>query len=455
MIRVFNVHYPLRTLILPFGEVTIAAASLFFAVWLRFGNQFSRVLLQRNMLLQVFVVPIAVWASSYFHDLYSSDWYSSRGEVHGRILSAVGVLAFLLAALTYLLPAFMAGNGVLPLGLIILTVGLVGWRQVYYWLVRQSFFRERVYVLGCDERTLRLVQNLRSIRDSAIEVVNWQDAMGPPVSREELAERIGKLKHEDIHRVIVGVSDRRGIIPVPELLTLRFMGIKVEYAAALFEQQSGKIEIDDLSPSWLIFADGFRLSRAYSMLRTVGSAMMSLLFLVLVVPLVPLIILTIKLTSKGPIIYRQARVGLNGTIFHCYKFRTMHAEAEADTGPTWAGDDDPRITKVGRFLRRTRLDEIPQLWNLLRGDMSFVGPRPERPEFVAWLAQEIPYYQFRHVVRPGLTGWAQIRYKYGNSVEDAKEKLKYDLYYIKNISVGLDVLIFLQTLKVVLFGAHD
>ena len=188
------------------------------------------------------------------------------------------------------------------------------------------------------------------------------------------------------------------------------------------------------------------------MLRRWLSLSVAFICLLIVLPVIPFVILAIKLDSKGPVLYRQKRVGRKNIPFYCYKFRTMRQDAEADTGPTWACDDDPRITRVGKFLRSSRLDEIPQLWNVVRGDMAFVGPRPERPEFVAWLTKEIPYYPVRHVVRPGVTGWAQVRYKYGNTVEDAKEKLQYDLFYIKNISLGLDILIMFQTIKIVMLG---
>jgi exopolysaccharide biosynthesis polyprenyl glycosylphosphotransferase len=215
---------------------------------------------------------------------------------------------------------------------------------------------------------------------------------------------------------------------------------------------TGKIEVENLYPSWLIFADGFRSSAFFLMLRRVVSFMASLVLLMVVLPVIPFVILAIKLDSKGPVLYRQKRVGRGGVTFYCYKFRTMRQDAEADTGPTWAGDDDPRITRVGKFLRSSRLDEIPQLWNVVKGDMAFAGPRPERPEFVEWLTQEIPYYPVRHVVRPGITGWAQVKYKYGNTMEDAREKLQYDLYYIKNASIGLDLMIMFQTVKIVLLG---
>jgi exopolysaccharide biosynthesis polyprenyl glycosylphosphotransferase len=188
------------------------------------------------------------------------------------------------------------------------------------------------------------------------------------------------------------------------------------------------------------------------MARRFISTVVSLAGLLLVLPLLPLMALAVRLTSPGPVLYRQKRVGRYGVLFDCYKFRTMRADAEAEAGPTWAGDDDPRITPVGRVLRRTRLDEIPQLWNVLRGDMGFVGPRPERPEFVEWLSREVPYYHLRHIIRPGLTGWAQVRYQYGASLEESKEKLRYDLYYIKNISLSLDLLIVLHTIKIVLLG---
>jgi sugar transferase (PEP-CTERM system associated) len=272
-------------------------------------------------------------------------------------------------------------------------------------------------------------------------------------TRDNVAEDLLESFHQhDVHRVIVAVSDRRGAIPMEELLRLRLRGVKIEEATSWLEKMSGRIEVEQLYPSWLIFAEGFRFSTAFLVTRRLLSLLVSLVGLLLSLPLIPFIALAIKLTSPGPIFYSQKRVGLGGSVFFCHKFRTMRQDAEADTGATWANDDDPRITKIGKFLRSSRLDEIPQLWCVLKGDMAFVGPRPERPEFVEWLSKEIPYYGVRHIVRPGITGWAQVRYKYGNTIEDAKEKLQYDLFYIKNASLGLDVLIMFQTVKIVLLG---
>jgi sugar transferase (PEP-CTERM system associated) len=264
-----------------------------------------------------------------------------------------------------------------------------------------------------------------------------------------LADRI---KNRAVNQVITAFTDRRGTLPVRELLELRLSGIRVDDATALLEKISGKIEVDDVYPSWLIFSEGFPLNPTFMMVRRLISFLVSLICLVVFLPLIPLIAAAIKLTSPGPVFFRQKRVGCNGSVFTCYKFRTMRVHAEDVIGPAWASDDDPRVTRVGKWLRHARLDEIPQLWNVLRGEMGFVGPRPERPEFVEWLSREIPYYHLRHVICPGITGWAQIRYQYGASLEESKEKLKYDLYYIKYLSLSFDLIIMLESAKIILLG---
>ena len=253
-------------------------------------------------------------------------------------------------------------------------------------------------------------------------------------------------------RVVVAMGDRRGKLPVDLLLSLKCRGLQVQDGVEVYEAITGKVPIESIRLGWLLFSPGCYSSRFHLAYKRAASILISIIGLLVSLPLLPFVILAIKFTSRGPVLYRQKRVGRDGVPFHCYKFRTMRANAEADTGPTWALDDDPRITRVGKFLRMSRLDEIPQLWNVLKGDMSLVGPRPERPEFTEFLSREIPYYHLRHTVRPGITGWAQIRYKYASSLEDAREKLRYDLFYIKNMSIGLDLLVVLQTVKVILFS---
>lgn len=320
-------------------------------------------------------------------------------------------------------------------------------------MVKQPFLRERVYVLGTGERAQRLVKGLRERSTMGIEVVGWTGDVEGELTRDSAASHlVGVAQGSRVHRVIVAMPDRRGTLPVEELLDLRLGGVKVEEATSWLEKMSGKIEVDQLLPSWLIFAEGFRFSTFFRLVRRLLNFSVALIALIFSLPLLPFIVLAVKLGSPGPALYRQQRVGRRGKIFYCYKFRTMRQDAEADTGATWAADDDPRITRVGKFLRSSRLDEIPQLWCVLKGDMHFVGPRPERPEFVEWLNKEIPYYSVRHVVRPGITGWAQVQYKYGNTLDDAREKLQYDLFYIKNASIGLDMLIMFQTIKIVLLG---
>ena len=454
MLRLFNVYYPVRMLVLQGGEALIICCSFLLAVRIRLGEDTLLVLQYENGVYKILAIAALAMVCLHYFDLYDPQRLPSSGETYFRLLVVLGALSFTLAAVGYFFPGFLIGQGVFVTGLSILTLALLGWRSAYTWVIRQPYLRERVYVLGAGERAKRLVEVLRARKELGMDVVGGPGVVGNgSLSRETLASTLTALqKNRGVDRVIVAMADRRGTMPVRELLDLRLSGIKVEEATALLEKVSGKIEVDELSPSWLIFSEGFRLNPSFLMARRFISTVVSLAGLLLVLPLLPLMALAVKLTSPGPVLYRQKRVGRYGVLFDCYKFRTMRADAEAEAGPTWAGDDDRRITPVGRFLRRARLDEIPQLWNVLRGDMGFVGPRPERPEFVEWLSREVPYYHLRHIVRPGLTGWAQVRYQYGASLEESKEKLRYDLYYIKNISLSLDLLIVLHTVKIVLLG---
>ena len=452
MIRLFKVYYPLRTLVLLAGEALIVWFSFVLATMLR--NQDSWLLLNvQGGYVKILIVTGAVLLLSHWLDLYEPSSLSKNWEQGLRILVVLGFVALALSAVGFLFPEFMPGNGSALLGIIILTCTLFCWRGAYYWLVKQPFLRERVYVLGTGERAERLVNGLRERSTMGIEVVGWTGDVDGDLTRESVASHLlASTRGAGVHRVIVAMPDRRGTLPVEELLDLRLRGLKVEEATSWLEKMSGRIEVEQLYPSWLIFAEGFRFSSFFRLMRRLLNFSVALTALVFSLPLLPFIVLAVKLGSPGPALYHQQRVGRRGKIFFCYKFRTMRQDAEADTGATWAADDDPRITRVGKFLRSSRLDEIPQLWCVLKGDMHFVGPRPERPEFVEWLSNEIPYYGVRHVVRPGITGWAQVQYKYGNTLDDAREKLQYDLFYIKNASIGLDMLIMFQTIKIVLLG---
>lgn len=321
------------------------------------------------------------------------------------------------------------------------------------WLLRQPYLRERVYVLGSGERAARLVETIRTRRDVGMEVVGWAGSLvDGAADHRSLASAVrGLLGRTSVDRLVLAVSDMRDTLPLDDLLLLRFDGVRIEDANSFLERITGKIDVDNLRPSSLIYADGFRLGTRSLFLLRVMSFTIAALALPACLPLILLVAIAVKVFSTGSILIRQNRVGRGGKIFTLYKFRTMREDAEVD-GAVWAKRDDPRITGIGRFLRATRLDEVPQLWNVLIGDMGFVGPRPERPEFVQRLEEQIPYYNLRHSIRPGITGWAQVRYQYGASLEQVQEKLRYDLYYIKHVSVSLDLFIIFQTIRTVLLG---
>jgi sugar transferase (PEP-CTERM system associated) len=457
VIRLFKVYYPLRTLVLLTVEALIICFS--FVLGMVLQNQDDRWLLLNDKLfiddgyLKILAVTAGVLLLSHGFDLYDSSSLGEKWDQVFRLLLVLGLAALGLSAIAFLFPTFLPGRGSAFAGLIILTFMLFGWRATYGWLVKQPYMRERVYILGTGERAQRLLNGLRQRAELGVEVVGWTGNIEGQVDRATVASHLlDSARQSGVHRVIVAMPDRRGTLPVEELLDLRLSGVKIEEATSWLEKISGRIEVEQLYTSWLVFSDGFRFSSGFLILRRIFSMLLAAIGLLCALPLIPFIFLAIKLDSPGAILYRQKRVGLAGRQFYCYKFRTMRQDAEADTGATWATDDDPRITRVGKVLRLARLDEIPQLWCVLKGDMAFVGPRPERPEFVEWLTREIPYYGVRHAVRPGITGWAQVSYKYGNTLADSREKLQYDLFYIKNASFGLDLLIMFQTVKIVLLG---
>lgn len=454
MVRLFNVYYPTRTIVLLLCEALIVSGSFFLAAFILLGLPDAYLALNyEGGALKIFAVTALTILCSYYFDLYAPQRMSSRFEIYFRLMIVIGVLSMLLSAVCYAYPDFNIGQNVLFVGLVILTVAVLAWRSAYEWVLGQEVFREHVYVLGRGERAERMVDAINQRGDLGMYVVGWEGRVENEQSvREELAGELLALRTAvpKIDRVIIAMQDRRGRMPVRELLDLRLAGIKVEDATTLLERISGKIQLDGLYPSALIFSEGFRIRTSLLLARRVVSILIATTGLILVLPLFPLLVLAVRLSSPGPIFFRQERVGLRGEPFTVLKFRTMRQDAEAKTGAVWATKTDPRVTPVGAFMRKTRLDEIPQLWNVLLGDMGFVGPRPERPEFVQWLTEQIPYYNLRHIIRPGLTGWAQVRYGYGATLEETKQKLEFDLYYIKHMSIPLDLLIIFETIKTIL-----
>ena len=451
MTRLFNVYYPTRTLVRLLCEVIIVGGSFMLATILFAGPDWSLILIYENGLLKIAGVTAFTLLLTYYFDLYGPRRFSASWEIYFRLLLVLSVLSFVLAGFDYFSPELSIGPYVYFIGSAFLAILLVLWRGAYEWIIGLPLFRERVYVLGCGPRAHAVVKLLRTSRDAGMEVVSWK---GESEVRGRLDHFSADLRalhgpKPGIDRVIVAMEDRRDSMPVRELLNLRLCGVVIENSSTLMERLTGKLQLDGLNPSTLIFTEGFRMNASEQLFRRLLSLAVSFAALLICLPFMPLVILLVRLSSPGPILFRQTRVGQRGRLFTAYKFRTMRKDAEAQ-GAVWATKDDPRVTTVGRIMRNTRIDEIPQLWNVLRGEMAFVGPRPERPEFVQWLSQEIPFYDLRHMIRPGITGWAQVRYRYGASLEETKRKLEYDLYYVKHQSIGLDLLIMFETIKTII-----
>jgi sugar transferase (PEP-CTERM system associated) len=378
-----------------------------------------------------------------------------------RMLTASGLAGLALAVAFYAIPQAHVGRGVLLLALLLGFIGSALARLLVSALVSHEALRQRVLVLGAGRNANLLISRMRRKADRrGFELVGF-------VPMGEQADQVDAQFHLDAQRglaalvaqhevdeIVVAVDDRRGVLPMKELLQCRVAGTNVISLADFFEREVGKIKLGVLDPSALVFTDGFNRDGLRQATKRIFDVVSSSLLLVLAAPVMILTTLAILLESGlgQPVLYRQERVGEGGRVFKVLKFRSMRTDAEKDGVARWATSNDDRITRVGRFIRKVRIDELPQIFNVLRGDMSFVGPRPERPQFVEQLAREIPYFGLRHCVKPGITGWAQLRYAYGASVEDAAEKLKYDLYYVKNSSLMFDIAILLQTVEVVLFG---
>jgi sugar transferase (PEP-CTERM system associated) len=451
--QLFNRHVSTRSLTIFAGELFLIFGSVAIAANLQSGAEIV------GNLWKIALVTVICQLCLYYNDFYDLTVVHSNREVIVRLLQAVGAASIVLAALYLVVPALMIGDGTFVSALFVFLIGILGWRLIFNRLSGSLNMQERILVVGTGETARKVARQILDQHDFPYLVVGFIDdnpfrvgerilnpgIVGTPADIPRL------IIEQEIRRIVVGLSDRRGKLPVEQLLQAKMAGVRVEDATTTYERVTGKILIDDLRPSWLIFSDGFRVSRITRLMKRSIDVALATILGVLSIPLMILTAIAVWLESGTPVLYRQERVGENGRTFTLYKFRSMGMDAEKGGTPLWAKEDDDRVTRVGRFIRTTRLDELPQLWNVLRGDMSFVGPRPERPYFVGELAREIPFYQQRHAVKPGLTGWAQVKYRYGASLEDAMEKLRYDLYYIKHLSVFFDLTIVFDTVKVVLF----
>ena len=460
MSHVFGRRVFSRLLALLVFETALIVTAVAVAAWLRLGRDAQLLLFVEQGLEKAALVAVVCQVCLYYADLYNPRVIADRREMFVRTVQALGATSFILAALYYWVPTLVIGRGVVLIAAILVILTVIGWRLAFEWLVARVAPRERLLIVGTNPGAVALARELHAMRGQiGVELVGFVDTdparVGQPVFNPGVIGTVEDIpavvRARGVDRVVVSLTDARGSLPMDKLLEMKIEGVAFAHLASVYEEYTGKIAVENLRPSWFIFSDGFRHSAWLGMAKRVSDLGLAVIALVIAAPVMALVAFVVWLTSDGPVLYHQQRVGQHGRLFTVHKFRSMRQNAEATSGPVWSqGETDPRLTLVGSFLRRTRLDELPQLWNILVGDMSFVGPRPERPEFVSQLTEQIPYYGQRHVVRPGLTGWAQVRYTYGASVEDALMKLQYDLFYIKNLSLALDAFILFSTVKTVL-----
>ncbi|MCL4462052.1 MAG: TIGR03013 family PEP-CTERM/XrtA system glycosyltransferase [Nitrospirae bacterium] len=444
MIRIFNHYVSVSVLLVLLGDAffaSLAVAGIF--AFARFGPA-SGILAERG--IAVGAVWVILSAFLFFQaGLYDTLNFEDDRTNLIRILSALLILAGIGFLVMIAFPVFRMGwkEALLLTGLTF--IGILAWRR--FVVLRLPFlgWKRRTLILGTFQIS-RIFEELNKFRHN-IRIHGVVDAQ-----KLKEFDLVGYALEHRIHSIVISLKDRRGTLPIHNILACKMHGIDVMEWATFYEKNTNKIDIMNINPSHLILGDGFQKNRLTVLVKGAMDRLLAFLGLVLFLPFGLVIALLIRLESPGPVFYSQERVGLNGRSFRILKFRSMVADAEKGLAPQWASRNDPRITRIGAFLRKTRLDEVPQLINILKGEMSFVGPRPERPFFVAELEKSIPFYQLRHVTKPGLSGWAQIRYRYGATVEDAAKKLEYDLYYIKNLSIFLDLMIFLETIQVILFG---
>ena len=463
MFQIFSQYVSAKSLLLMIGEGVLILLSLICAVKLRFWNDptdFALYVAFPDFAVQSAIVVVVCLACFYCNDLYDVSTGSGSVEQVLRVEQSLGAASLLLGLLYFLLPGLLLSRGVFIIAMIVVAIVVVLSRKLLDRVWHLTAPVQRVVIIGTGALALELARELTRREDLSIKLEGFVSGssvgaggekifgfpvLGPAVEIDAIAKRCS------ISRIIVALDDRRGVLPTRELVTLRVQGVRVEDASTALSALTGRISLRAAKPAWFVFSDGFHRSKWNDLAKRTLDLFVGIVGLVVATPIMILVALAVRLDSKGPIIYRQTRVGRKGRNFEVLKFRSMRVDAE-EAGAQWASQNDPRVTRIGRFLRKYRFDELPQLINVVRGEMSFIGPRPERPYFVQDLRERIPYYDERHSVRPGLSGWAQVQYSYGSSVEDAFNKLEYDFFYLKNMSLAFDLAIIFKTVRIVLGG---
>lgn len=414
---------------------------------------------------ELLAATVVVLASLMLAGLYEADYLATRGTggFLFRMIPALVVVGALLLLYVTLVPTSVFTAPAVGGGVLALVVGLVAERSLWRTFLEADAFKRRILVLGTGSRAcaIETIHPDKRPEELPYRILGYvatagekdcPDELPCPLQLEQGTRLLDMVREYRAHEVVVAVRDRRGNLPIQQLLDCKLHGVAVTELSTFFEREQQKVQLDSMNASWLVFGEGFRQHWMRQAVKRTFDVVASSSLLLVTLPVMLVTALAIKLESRGPVFYWQTRVGLANESFDVCKFRSMREDAEVDGVARWAVRNDDRVTRVGRIIRKLRIDELPQVINVFQGSMSFVGPRPERPVFVQQLSEEIPYFPARHTIRPGITGWAQVRYPYGASVEDARQKLQYDLYYVKNHTLFLDMLILLETVKVVLFG---
>jgi len=459
MIRLFRVFVPVNTLILLLSEILLVASAFLLATYIMLDVDPTDYLLYEGGIQSIVLVLLSILIGLYLHDLYSDIFVTSRIVLLQQLCLVIGIAFLTQGFIAYLSRNLRMPIRVMVLGSSIALVTIYVWRVFFSAYAFRVVGHERLLLVGGSPVLEEIGQFIEDNPEKGLHVNGYVDdfhesgthlpggkVLGPVSSLKDIVDATQPS------RIVVGMSERRERLPVADLLELRFAGHIIEEASTAYETVCGRVCLNELRPSHLIYSAELGPRRTLLVYQNLANLGVATIGLVLALPFMLITAALVRLSSPGPILYRQVRVGLHGAPFTLYKFRSMRVDAEAATGAVWASKDDPRITWIGRILRRIRFDEMPQLFNVLRGEMAIVGPRPERLEFVKALSERIPYYQQRHAVLPGITGWAQINYKYGDTLEDTVTKLEFDLYYIKNLSPGLDLYIIFHTLKAMLLS---
>lgn len=460
-IRIFNHHVHVKFMLLALAHMVVIVASVFLAIYLRFITYDREVVTAPSeTIIRAIVYAVMMMIGFGAMGLYRLQRDPSGISMVARVISGLFFGSLIAFIVYYVVPQLFLGRGVLAIAWVLSLLSVVAVQHVFSRIAIQTGDLWRVLFYGAGDNAAELLAFMRRRSDRALFRLTGCVVLEDEQPKVDIAlhsrpdtSLVEYARRHDIHEIVVAMDDRRRNFPADELMACRLAGINVVDMVSFYERQTGKVKTELLQPSWIIFSEGFRQSSFDNVIKRGLDLLASAVLLAVLWPFMLVAAIAIKAEEgiRAPVFYRQIRVGQYGRDFDIIKFRSMRTDAESASGAQWASTDDPRITRVGHYLRKLRIDELPQLWNVFRGDMSLVGPRPERPEFVEHLARIMPYYHVRECVRPGVTGWAQLGYPYGASEKDANAKLQFDLYYVKNWTLFLDLLILCNTIEVVLF----